>query len=152
MKQIYVGIVRPVATGLCRGGVSGEGACHGHCRGRFSVRGGKNARRDPIDRWCHGVAPASFADLLGQPVIWIGETVAWLVVLVVLIIADAISRATRSLSIVAKTLHFFSNCRHSGRRSNGYFFCALGYAGALNAYSLGHSAPRFSVNGGCGLS
>jgi len=92
------------------------------------------------------------ADLLERPVIWIGETVAWLqLVLVVLIIADAISRRyIRSLSIVVENnLHFFFN---SPAIQDGEWhlhtiilFCALGYAGALNAHiRLDILRPRFS--------
>ena len=93
------------------------------------------------------------ADLLERPVIWIGETVAWLqLVLVVLIIADAISRRyIRSLSIVVENnLHFFFQLAgHSGRRmvscTRLSFFAPFGYAGALNAHiRLDILRPRFS--------
>ncbi|MGB1006855.1 MAG: TRAP transporter small permease subunit [Thalassobaculaceae bacterium] len=92
------------------------------------------------------------AHLLERPVIWVGEAVAWLqLVLVVLIIADAISRRyIRSLSIVVENnLHFFFN---SPAIQDGEWhlhaiilFCALGYAGALNAHiRLDILRPRFS--------
>ena len=81
------------------------------------------------------------ANMVERPVIWVGETVSWLqLVLVVLIIADAISRRyIRSLSIVVdNNLHFFFN---SPAIQDGewhlhtvIFFCAIGYASVRNAH------------------